>query len=193
MIASTAMTKVLRLRQLLVCPMLIDEKLASCGAGIDAILDHFDDHELTHTVIFSPFKSAFPYLKSRIKQYLNIDADILQGGMDAGEVKEAIQNWKLKKRGVMLCSTQFAQSFDLTYATVGYMLGFDWDPNINDQAMYRMQRMSSQIPATIYFISHGQQFVDGDIVEALEHKDMMSHLTNRVIPNIYKLMEQNAY
>lgn len=192
-IASTAMTKTLRLRQLLVCPMLIDEKIGSCGAAIDAILDHFDDHELSHTVIFSPFKSAFPYLKSRIKQYINIEADELVGGMGPDEVKESIQNWRLKKRGVMLCSIQFAQSFDLTHAKVGYFLGFEWEPNSNDQAMFRLQRMSSQIPASVYVVDHGAQFVDGDITEALKHKDMMSHLTNRVIPNIYKLMSQNAY
>lgn len=189
-LAPTVMTKVLRLRQLLACPKILG--VNDYGAGIDAILDHFDDHELTHTVIFCPFTSAFPFLKERIKQYIGIDVDILQGGLQMGEVNERIRNWQLRERGIMLVSIKFAESYDLSFTKVGYCLGHEYDPNVNNQAIYRLQRSAADpTPATIYFVSHGPEYADADVTKIVDEKEMKSHITNVVLPGLYKLMAQN--
>jgi len=177
LLSPSEMSNQLRLRQLLVCPKLIDPNLGP-GSGIEAVMTHIDDQELGHAVIFSPFASAFPFLEECIVGVWKKPAYILKGGMDAATVKKTIQAWE-KTGGIMLCSIQFATSFDLTKASTAYMLGMDWDPDNNYQAEDRIHRRSSVAEdVIIYYVLHDTVLIDNQL-NIMNAKTAMTYHDNK--------------
>lgn len=153
LLTPSAMAANMRCRQLFVCPRLIDPALGY-GSGIEAILQHVKDGELDHFVIYSPFPAAFDYLREIIWSKLQVSAHVLRGGMSADEVSNTINDWKSAPKGVILCSIKFATSFSLVKASVGYMLGFEWDADDNYQAEDRQYRKGITEDVTIYYVMH---------------------------------------
>lgn len=153
LLTPSAMSARLRCRQLFICPQLLDPALGS-GSGLDLILEHADDNELNHFVIFTPFPAAFPFLRKRIWERLQVSAHELKGGMDSTTVAKTIEDWSKAEKGVMLVSIKFATSFELTKASTGYMLGYEWDPDDNYQAEDRLHRMGITEDVNIYYVFH---------------------------------------
>lgn len=139
-VVPNVLTKLTRLRQLLVCPKLIGVETE--GAAISYLKDVVEDDP--HTVIFSPFASALPYLKEALEKVPGVTTvRILRGGMKPEEMQTEIQAFK-EQQGVMLCSIAFAESFSLDTVHTAYFLGYSWDPNENEQAEGRLRRMDSK-------------------------------------------------
>jgi hypothetical protein len=99
-----------------------------------------------HTVVFCPFREGLDVIRSKLISDGRDEADIfmLRGGMLPDEVNAATDEWK-RRKGVALCTTQFAQSFALDTTHTAYHLGFLWDPNDNYQADGRLRRMDSEL------------------------------------------------
>lgn len=153
LLTPSAMSARLRCRQLFICPQLLDPALKA-GSGLDAILEHADDNELNHFVIFTPFPAAFPFLRQRIWERLQVSAHELRGGMDSVTVAKTIEDWTNAPKGIVLVSIKFATSFELTKASTGYMLGYEWDPDDNYQAEDRLHRMGITEDVNIYYVMH---------------------------------------
>lgn len=192
-ITPNEMTKILRLRQLLCCPALIypenvREKyklkpIELYGAGIYGIADHMTDTG-HHKVIFTPFTAAFPYFRQCLQAFgksENQDWHIneLQGGMKPEEIRTQIDEWKATN-GIMLCSIQFAQSFELVHegCDTAYFLGYEWDPNANSQAEDRLHRMITEWPITILYVRH-KYTIDDHVMDIIGQKTDNSRLIMR--------------
>lgn len=151
LITPTVLAKLTALRQLLVCPKLLDSSLGY-GTSIATVLDIIQDYD-DHFVIISPFSSALPYFETYLNSKGYRDIVTLKGGMGPKEVKEAIDSFKAQ-RGIALMSLKFAQSFSLETAVHGYFIGFAWDPIMNFQAEDRINRMNSVGAATLSYLVH---------------------------------------
>src|SRR4051812_24944048 len=65
LLAQNVLTQLLRLRQILVSPKLLDPKF-DYGAGIERLIDMLDDASDQHMVVFTPFTSAIPIIRQRL-------------------------------------------------------------------------------------------------------------------------------
>ena len=177
------LTQLIRHRQLLVTPKLLDPGL-EYGAGLEAIGEYLEGSNSKHVVIFTPFAKAIPFI-----EYYLMDLDRgykfirLQGGMDPEEVGEAIETFKRpnpdsdnKRDCIAICTIKFAQSFSLETCSTAFFLGYEWDPAENQQAEDRIHRMTSLDLVNIYYVKH-QNTIDGFIMGTLGEKQ---HNVNRI-------------
>lgn len=126
---------------------------ADFGGPIDWLVDKINDDP--HAVVFCPLREGLEVLKQALikDKYQETHIFMLVGGTHPDKINKLVDLWK-KTRGVMLVTTAFAQSFDLDTSDNAYSLGFDWDPNNNEQAEGRLRRLDSvlQTPCNMTYI-----------------------------------------
>jgi SNF2 family DNA or RNA helicase len=169
MLVPNALSKITRLRQLLVSPEILG--LHTVGAGIRYLMEALEDDP--HTVIFTPFADALPFIKQALEKVESVRGVFtLQGGMKPEEVVSRIEAFK-HNQGVMICTIAFAQSFSLDTVHTAYFLGFSWDPTENIQAEGRLRRMDSKLTegVVVKYIVHSGT-IDESVREVLNGKQM---------------------
>lgn len=186
LLASTPLEKILRLRQMLTSPRLIDPNCGEDGAAIDAFIDRVEDMDEPHCVLFTPFTQAIPFVAARLDR-MGYKYLVLQGGMSPLQV-EAAENRFRKERCIALCSIGFAQSYSLSSATDGYFAGYDYDPNVNDQAEDRLHRFDTISPCNMWYFQH-MGTVDDRVLEIINGKTsitrgMFKYVTNKVFMDL---------
>ena len=160
-VASTTLSLITRLRQILICPRILGESL-DVGAAIRDFADTVDPDDLGHYVIFTPFTEAMRHFREYLTspkggKFEPDHVYSLFGGLTAGERDNILAEYKQpsskSKAKVMLCSLLYAQAFSLEPATKCFFAGFDWDPDNNRQAEARLRRLTSeqQVPITAYY------------------------------------------
>lgn len=137
-VASSAMEKLLRLRQLLCCPKLLDPSLG-LGAGFELVRERMEDDP--HVMIFVPFREACDHVAEALRGD-GFKVDILRGGMSA-EIPEVMERFR-KQQSVIVCTIQFAESFDAETCNKSYFLGYDYNIDPNAQAEGRTRRAISK-------------------------------------------------
>lgn len=139
-VTPTVLVKLLRLRQLLCCPKIIDESLGM-GGGFDAILDTLEEE--SHVVIFVPFRNACDHVRTALQKAGYEHAYILRGGIGADEQDRVIQEFK-KYRGIIVCTIAYAESYDLETCATSFFLGYEFVLDMQEQAEGRTQRAISK-------------------------------------------------
>lgn len=139
-VSPTILSKITKLRQLLVCPKLWDPDIDDYGAGISVIADRLEEDN--HAIIFVPFTKAMPYLKEYLESRGHKSIGILQGQISDTEQTAVIKRFE-QDRGIILCSVLYAESFSLPTCEQAYFLGPDWSFDVNEQAEGRIRRRSS--------------------------------------------------
>jgi len=138
-IAPNVLTKILRLRQLLCCPRILDESL-DMGGGFEAISDKLEEDP--HCVIFVPFRPAAEYVRNELLHRGHKHVYMIRGGIGYLE-----QQWEIncfrQLRGIIVCTIAYAESFDLETCKTSYFLGYDYSLDINEQAEGRTRRAIS--------------------------------------------------
>lgn len=154
-VTATSIEKTIKFRQLLICPKLLDPALG-WGASFEHLGDILEEAETDaerHIVVFTPFIAALDlldtYLRTRGVEHITR----LQGGIDPDELRSRIQSFKDRK-GVMLCSTNYAQAFSLEPATACYHVGYEWSPNANKQAEDRLVPQVGINPIMSYYYTY---------------------------------------
>lgn len=126
---------------------------AEYGGPIEWLSDKISEDP--HTVVFCPFREGLEVVKQRVVEdgYPENRIFFLKGGLKPDEVNTTIDQWK-KNKGLALATVSFAQSFALDTTDNAYMLGFDWDPNNNEQAEGRLRRFDSilETPCNVSYI-----------------------------------------
>jgi len=163
------LAKVMRLRQLLVCPKVLNGELGY-GAAIEEIADRIEDHpkEDQHIVIFTPFAQALPYFEAYLLNRKLGPVFRLQGGMEPEEVAEVEKKF-IETQGIILATIQFAQSFDLDSSSYGFFIGVEWNPDDNYQAEDRLHRFTTTKAVNIYYLTH-QTTIDERSFQILDQK-----------------------
>jgi len=138
-IAQTVLSQLIRLRQLLCCPRILDPALGM-GGGFQVILEAL---ELTpHMVIFVPFRLACEHIRDALRDE-GYNANMIRGGITSEEQNAKIAYFK-NTRSVLVCTISYAESFDLETCNTSYFLGYDYSLNQNEQAEGRTQRVISE-------------------------------------------------
>jgi len=175
-LASTTLVQTLRLRQLLVCPKLLDRALPSYGAAIEDLIDTIEDCD-PNVAIFCPFTEAFPFFRERLRLAGYPDVPTLQGGITPEEQAAAIKSFRTS-RGPILCSILYAQAFSLEPASRGFFVGYDFDTESNRQAEGRLDRLTTTYPVNIYYYAYEDTY-DARMCEIVNVKQQM---INRTMP-----------
>lgn len=168
-VAATSMEKILRARQALVCPQVLG--VNDPGGAIVQLADTLedsDDEMGKHTVIFTPFTQALPYFARYLGSRGFDNVGILQGGMEPEDLHARIDTFQSGK-GIILCSTKYAQAFSLAGPEACYHIGYEWDPDDNTQAEDRLVPQQGENPIlSQYFTANST--IDDLLCEAVTIK-----------------------
>ena len=138
-VTPNVLTKIIRLRQLLCCPRILDEDLGM-GGGYEAILDKLEEDP--HVVIFVPFRPACDYIVEDLNRRGH-HVSMIRGGISPVEQDAEIRRFRYH-RGAMVCTIAYAESFDLETCKTSYFLGYDYSLDVNEQAEGRTSRAISK-------------------------------------------------
>ena len=141
------------MRLLCICPKAVHPSLPY-GVSIEYIMNDIEDSETTHNVIYTPFKKPIQHiidcLHHRKGKYLT-PTYVLKGGITRQRQEGVIEAWK-KTGGTIICTVKYAQSFELIECTNPYILGGgEWDPEENEQAEDRHNRLSSTETCCVWY------------------------------------------
>lgn len=155
-IAQTDMTKVLRYRQLLCCPKILDPT-AGIGSAFEDYVETIKNDTDPHTVIFTPFVAAMPYFKQHLDANGFNNVELLSGGLDPDELQRRIERFR-KTRGIIICSILYATAFSLEPATECFFIGYEWDPEDNAQAEERLNRLTTTEQVNAYYYAYNNTY-----------------------------------
>jgi SNF2 family DNA or RNA helicase len=148
-LARSSLAAITRVRQLLVCPKILFPD-APMGGAFQDLLSHLEEE--SHVVVYSPFITAFPYMRTELA-FKGYHVSTFQGGMTREQISEEKAKF-VKNRGIALMSISYAESISLETASYGYFLGPDMDQNVNYQAEDRIHRMTSKEPVFVYYYDY---------------------------------------
>ena len=138
-VTPNVLTKIIRLRQLLCCPRILDTTL-DMGGGFEAILDKLEEDP--HAVIFVPFRPACDFIVDELRRkYKHVY--LIRGGISLEE-QVACESGFRDNRGIIVCTIAYAESFDLETCKTTYFLGYDYSLDVNEQAEGRTRRAISK-------------------------------------------------
>lgn len=152
MIASTSLDRTVKLRQLLTYP---GQFFPSLGLGDlpEWIADKIDDDDsgiMRHSIIFTPFRANItPYREFFENRYQKTVIE-LYGGMDPKLQKELVDECN-RKKGMAICTTLYAQSFEFPEMPAAFMAGYEWSADAMEQAEGRVRRLTSKYIANAYY------------------------------------------
>jgi SNF2 family DNA or RNA helicase len=167
------MTKILRCRQLLVCPKILG--IDDIGGGLETLIELVED-ELSNdqpVIIFTPFTDAIPFIKEELQRIKGVEIYVIQGGMTVDQYRDVQESFQSNpsKNKVIICSIKSGASFTLTEATVCVFLGYDWDASTNEQAENRSWRKTQTSSVRcLYLLYKGSS--DELVINRLNEKQM---------------------
>ena len=139
-VTPTILSKLVKLRQLIVCPRILDESLGM-GANFESIVDRLDNDN--HVAIFVPFRPAVDHTVKELRRLGWKNTYGLYGGVGHAEQTEILGHVKAT-RGILVCTIQYAESFDLETCKTSYFNGYDLTVDQNEQAEGRTRRAISE-------------------------------------------------
>lgn len=158
----------MKLRQLLCSPMLIDPQLG-IGNTPELIYDKLEDIQDQHCMIFVPFRKAADIYANFFKEkYPNLYIDIICGGSTPTEMHTILTRVK-ESRGILICTIQFAESYECETAKNLFFAGFDYEVNAHIQAEGRLHRMITKHPINAYYIIN-EYTLDVQLFDKLQQK-----------------------
>lgn len=184
MLILNSMVSWIRMRQLLCCPASLDPSLGA-GGGALAIYDTLKDLPISerHSLIFVPFRNCIAPLrailegrgpKNGIMDAPDVGLEVpifeLSGGMDPLDLYRTLDAAK-RTGGIIICTVQYAESWDLETADKCFFLGADPDPQVNYQAEDRLDRITNQHGIiNCYYIMHEDCHIDENMMQLLVYK-----------------------
>jgi SNF2 family DNA or RNA helicase len=179
-IAQTHMTKVLRFRQLLCCPKILDPE-ASIGAAFEDYVETIKNDTDPHTVVFTPFITAIPYFERYLHENGFSNTFALSGGLDPDELQRRIEAWR-KTKGQLICSILYATAFSLEPATECFFIGYEWDPEDNAQAEERLNRLTTKEQVNAYYYAYNGTYTSQHLQILTDKQRQIQQTTGQVRP-----------
>lgn len=179
-IAHNSLLQVLRFRQLLICPKILDPSLSIGGALADLVETLKEEEADPKCVIFCPFTAAFPHFVRYLAEHGYEGVQVLQGGLDPDEQERRINLWR-NSRVPILCSIAYAQAFSLEPAKEAYFIGYDWDPDNNIQAEERLNRLTTKYAVTAFYYVYEDTYDERqlEVVNTKQRQKNMTMLTKK--------------
>ena len=137
-VAPNILSQLIKLRQLLCCPRILDPTF-DMGGGFEILLTALE--ETPHMAIFVPFRPAVTYITDELRRK-GYDVNYLRGGVTTEEQMERTEYFR-KHKSIIVCTIAYAESFDLETCNTSYFLGYDYSVDTNKQAEGRTRRAIS--------------------------------------------------
>lgn len=143
---SGVLGKIVRLRMMNVTPKLIDPTLPQ-GIVFDTWEESLEANP--HCMVFTPFKRAFPFIKE-VADRNKIPIRFLSGGASSKEIRETLEAVD-RERGILCSTIQFAESWELLTTDICHFLGWEYNPDSNEQAEDRLHRLITTMNINYYY------------------------------------------
>lgn len=190
----TVLAKMMRLRQLICCPAIIDPTLG-VGDVIDHICDQIKEYDeyphYKHNIIFTPFIPALkiwkPYLAQELKMPQN-DILIVQGGMEDQELTRVEQTFRKNKETMILASLMSSASWNAETAFNAYFPHFSWDQDDNKQAESRTRRTDGQQKLIRAYYASVEGTITEDMFDTLNGKEYTNKITLKYLQQFQEKM-----
>jgi SNF2 family DNA or RNA helicase len=114
-----------------------DGKLKLVGTALEALVEQLGEMD-PHVVIYTPFKQALPWIEQCLNEAGHTSVQSLYGGLEPEEQQSRILEYR-RTRGIILCTIRYAQAFSLSPAKESFFLGYEWNPEDNEQAEDRIR------------------------------------------------------
>jgi SNF2 family DNA or RNA helicase len=160
------------LRELLVSPRLLG--IDDDGAAIPFLIDRLEERG-TPSMVATPFRAGVDWITQRVRE-AGWEVWPLVGGLSSSrttEIWQGFQNSKVKKR-IIVFTTQMGTAWTGTAAEQFYAVGYDWAPQINEQAEDRMNRYGGTGYECYYFTHFGT--LDEHVLEVNAGKQTVENL-----------------
>jgi SNF2 family DNA or RNA helicase len=159
-------SKTLRLRQLLVAPQTLD--LGDKSATLEGITELVATINAP-TVIFTPFKSAFPFIEKALPKKFQKEVYYISGGLS--NVDEIVQQFETSTNlhRVLIATVQLSQGYEILSANHAIFAGVDWSNVIHIQAEGRLDRLTKTEPVHFYYIVN-RDTVEVDVLKTIDRK-----------------------
>lgn len=154
-----------RQRQLLVHPRLIGADMDS--PAVDAIADTLEQP----SIIFTPFKEAFPHIINQLSDATDFPIYWIHGGLTGTQRDSMLENYR-QKPGVLLSTIRLGQGWTLTEAKSVYFLGMDWNPDMHYQAESRIHRIGQTDNVLVRYLIHPDS-IEEYMMQIIEGKMQM--------------------
>jgi SNF2 family DNA or RNA helicase len=180
-IARNSLERMTRKRQLLTCPRILDPNMGLGGAFTE-ILERLEqakedeDAEAQHIVIFTAVRKAIEHFQRALVE-AGYKVFVLAGGTEPEDLVRITAEFR-KTKGIMLCTSAFAQAFSLDSARVCYHIGWDFDPNNNKQAEDRLVAQQGDYQINSYYYAYTD--TDDDwLAHRITQQSQLMYLTNK--------------
>jgi len=191
-VVGNSLARTIKLRQLLTCPQNV---IPSLGIGdllpwiVDKINDD-DSGKMRHSIIFTPFRPNLQVYEDYLRNESGLKPSSivqLHGEISGIELRDRVQKCNDTK-GIALCTTLFAQSFEFPKMGTAFMAGYEWSKDAMEQAEGRIRRLISEQIANAYYLQF-MNTIDEDIMNVLDGKTIDLRI---LFQNIKKRESQNA-
>ena len=192
-LSPNVMASLIKIRQFLICPKTLSPSYGY-GAGLEGIVEDFQESELRHAVLSTPFLDPIPW----IEQCLNAQGISTwrltgQDNLDADEQDRRIAAWT-QKGGLIIQTIAYSQSYELPAARIMYMLGCDYDPENNAQAEDRIHRdlRVTPDPVDIYYVRNLGSYEAEVVAKLSENADNLYNAMNRPLSEVFRMQVPGA-
>jgi SNF2 family DNA or RNA helicase len=169
-IAPNPMVRDMRLRQLLVSPLLLGFK--DKGAILETLPEFVwtEYREDNAVAVFTPFREAVPLIVDELKKVSDFVGTIT-GGMSYKAISDTYKHFQSlsTKRKAIVCTIASSTSFTIHEANVAYFAGCEWDFNMNEQAEKRIHREGQKKNVRIYYMMH-RGTIDEHVIDIVINK-----------------------
>jgi hypothetical protein len=178
-LAQTAMNVVQKYRELLICPKMIDSG-ASYGAAFQDFLEQLEADP--HVVLFTPYTRAIPHFVQGLREAGHQNVFVLSGeeGLSPDALVSRLDRFRATQ-GICICSILYATAFSLEPAKAAYFIGYDYDPDNNEQAEERLNRLTTPHLVNAYYYCYAGTY-DETLCTNVNVKRMKANVTLDLVP-----------
>jgi len=177
-VTPNAITKLLRLRQVLVSPQLLGD--SDVGGALPALAE-FLELELAAgnpVAVFTPFRGAVDLVRQHCVPKGTAVFTVV-GGMKEGEAQGVARSYEEHKGPKLLVGTiKSALAYSIPSVAAEYFLGYEWSYNENAQAEDRGDRITRVGSLRVNYLKHAGT-VDAKVLRAVATKRRVSSLILR--------------
>lgn len=162
-------TRIMRLRQLLVSPRCLCAEEGDVGTGIIALMEMLqNDFEAgNNALIFTPFRAGVVTIIDALHaEFPDCAVFEIHGNLPArilpADVAEQFQTCRAPKK-VIVATVQTGASWTATDASSVYFLGYEWDATVNMQAEDRAHRIGQKKTTHCKYFKY-ENTIDEDVL-----------------------------
>jgi SNF2 family DNA or RNA helicase len=163
----------------------LNSEEAALSSRFGKVLETLDSHD-EKVVVFSSYRTCINtlghYIKEKGRKFFT-----LSSGMSPAKRREVIGEFRKSKKGVLGLTYQLgAQGLNLQFASVAYILDFDWTSTDTVQAIARLARMGQETTVRVYYFICGAGVEKAVLDKQLDKNGVLKKLMQGKVKRLMK-------